>query len=192
MNKEIELKFGIKKCPNIEEYKNIEAYKILQTYVYSDKFSAIRTRKISDINASKSKYIYTVKTKGDIESKNSVYEIEKDITKEEYDKINNQCSNIVEKCRIKIFIDNNLIVELDLYYGKLEGLITVEVEFPNETKLSNFCKPDWFGIELDKKCFSNANLSKMTKDEFIKLIGNENIENNIKIKNEIEKRILKI
>lgn len=85
-----------------------------------------------------------------------------------------------------------MIAELDLYYGKLEGLMTVEVEFSNETELLNFCKPDWFGNELDKKCFSNANLSKMTKDDFINLVGNESIKNNIKIKKEIENRILDI
>lgn len=189
MNKEIELKFGIKKCPDIKEWNNIKTYKILQTYLYNDEFSAIRTRKISDID-NNGKYIYTVKTKGDIKNKNSVYEIEKEITEEEYEQINNQCINTIEKYRIKIPIDNNMVAELDVYYGKLEGLITVEVEFPDENKLLNFIRPDWFGIELNKKYFSNANLSRITKEDFVNLVGKDSIESNIKIKNEIESIIL--
>ena len=85
MNKEIELKFGIENMPNFDEYENIKVYEIVQDYLYKDEFSSIRKRKLLDLQQEECKYIYTVKTKGDIKNNNSVYEIETTISKEEYD-----------------------------------------------------------------------------------------------------------
>lgn len=188
MNKEIELKFGIKDIPNLDEYKEIKRYKIVQDYLYQDEFSAIRKREIVDLQKEKSEYIYTVKTKGNIKDNNSVYEIETILSKEKYESIQNR-NNLIEKYRIKIPIDKDLIAELDIYYGKLEGLITIEVEFQNENNLNKFVKPIWFGDELDRKVFSNANLSKMSRDEFIQTMGVNNINRNMVIKNNIESYI---
>lgn len=73
-----------------------------------------------------------------------------------------------------------------IYYGNLEGLITVEVEFSSESNLRKFVKPRWFGDELNKKIFSNANLSNMSRDEFINIMGVDNINRNMVLKNKIE------
>lgn len=96
---------------------------------------------------------------------------------------------VIEKYRIKIPLDNQLVAELDLYNGKLEGLITVEVEFPNEEELKRFSKPNWFGENLDKKIFSNANLSKMSREQFLNSIDRESYKKNVCIRKEIEKLI---
>ena len=191
MNKEIELKFGIENMPNFDEYENIKVYEIVQDYLYKDEFSSIRKRKLLDLQQEECKYIYTVKTKGDIKNNNSVYEIETTISKEEYDCIQSK-NNIVKKYRICIPITDKLIAEIDIYYGNLEGLITVEVEFKNEKDLSIFKKPIWFGDELNKKFFSNANLSNMSRDEFVNIMGVDNINKNMVLKNKIEKRLLYI
>ena len=90
---------------------------------------------------------------------------------------------------IKIPLNNELMAELDLYNGKLEGLLTVEVEFPNKEELKKFSKPNWFGENLDKKIFSNANLSKMTREQFLNMIDRESYEKNVCIRKEIEKLI---
>lgn len=186
MNKEIELKFGIKCIPNFNEYEDIKIYKIVQDYLYQDEFSAIRKRVILDLQEEKYEYFYTVKTKGDIKNNNSVYEIETIISKEKYDYIRSK-NNIVEKYRINIPITDRLVAEMDIYYGNLEGLITVEVEFQDEKDLIFFKKPRWFGNELNKKVFSNANLSNISREQFINIMGADNIRKNIVLKNKIEK-----
>lgn len=107
------------------------------------------------------------------------YEIENDIQKEEFDKlIKKPISNIIEKTRITAPIENNLKVEIDIYYNYLKGLLTAEIEFQNEEQANNFQKPDWLGEELGYKKLSNRKLAEMTKDEWQKEVTKEFIENN--------------
>jgi CYTH domain-containing protein len=39
-------------------------------------------------------------------------------------------------------------VEVDVYRGPLEGLVTAEVEFPDEESAREFRPPDWLGREV--------------------------------------------
>lgn len=188
MNKEIELKFEVKDMPQLDGHKKIDIYKIVQYYLYKDEFSAIRKREVLDINNNIHEYIYTVKTKGNIQNNKSVYEIETVVSREKYESIQKN-KNIVEKYRIKIPIDENLIAELDIYGGNLEGLITVEVEFENEMQLDKFIKPVWFGSKLDKIIFSNANLSDISREKFVNLVGKDNINKNILLAKKIRERL---
>ena len=84
MKQEIERKYGVKNLPNnlkIESIVNIE-----QGFIYRDFNTHIRIRKIEKTYPEKStKYIYTLKTKGDIEYNNNYdigrkYEIENEIS----------------------------------------------------------------------------------------------------------------
>ena len=183
MNKEIERKFAVKYLP---ENLNIESIvHITQAFIYRDKLTIIRIRAIKEsYPEAKQVYIYTLKTKGDIEYNNNYdigkkYEIENEISKEEFENlIKNKISNIIEKTRIKIPIGNNLKAEIDIYYDYLEGMLTLEVEFPNEELANNFQKPDWFGEELGYKTLSNRKLSQMTKEELQLKVTKEFIENN--------------
>lgn len=183
MNKEIERKFAVKYLP---ENLNIESIvHITQAFIYRDKLTIIRIRAIKEsYPEAKQVYIYTLKTKGDIEYNNNYdignrYEIENEISKEEFENlIKNKISNIIEKTRIKIPIGNNLKAEIDIYYDYLEGMLTLEVEFPNEELANNFQKPDWFGEELGYKTLSNRKLSQMTKEEWQSKVTKEFIENN--------------
>ncbi len=183
MNKEIERKFAVKYLP---ENLNIESIvHITQAFIYRDKLTLIRIRAIKEsYPEAKQVYIYTLKTKGDIEYNNNYdigkkYEIENEISKEEFENlIKNKISNIIEKTRIKIPIGNNLKAEIDIYYDYLEGMLTLEVEFPNEELANNFQKPDWFGEELGYKTLSNRKLSQMTKEEWQLKVTKEFIENN--------------
>ena len=53
------------------------------------------------------------------------------------------------------------IAEMDIYTGKNEGLITVEVEFPNEVEVNRFCPPKWFGREVTgEEKYKNSFLAK--------------------------------
>ena len=181
MNKEIEKKFAVKYLPKDLKIESIVYIK--QAFIYRDKLTHIRIRNIKEIYPeNKQTYIYTVKTKGDIKDTSNIgnrYEIENEIDKELFDKlIKNKISNIIEKTRIKIPIGNNLKSEMDIYYDYLEGLLTIEVEFPTEELANNFQKPDWFGEELGYKTLSNGKLSQMTKEEWQEKVTKEFIENN--------------
>ena len=190
MNKEIERKFAIKYLP--KELKIESIVYIKQAFIYRDNLTHIRIRDIKEnYPENKQTYIYTLKTKGDIKDKSNIgnrYEIENEISKEEFEKlIKNKISNIIEKTRIKIPIGNNLKAEIDIYYDYLEGMLTLEVEFPNEELANNFQKPDWFGEELGYKTLSNRKLSQMTKEEWQEKVTKETIENNRKIIQKLRK-----
>ncbi len=183
MNKEIERKYAVKYIP--EDFKIESVVYIKQAFIYRDKLTLIRVRDIKEkYPTNTQKYIYTVKAKGDIEYTNDYnvgkkYEIENDIQKEEFDKlIKKPISNIIEKTRITAPIENNLKVEIDIYYNYLKGLLTAEIEFQNEEQANNFQKPDWLGEELGYKKLSNRKLAEMTKDEWQKEVTKEFIENN--------------
>ena len=54
----------------------------------------------------------------------------------------------VEKTRYEIPADGGLTIELDVYHGPLEGLLTAEVEFGSEAQADTFSAPDWFGRDV--------------------------------------------
>lgn len=185
MKKEIERKYAVKYIP--EDLKITDILDIKQAFIYKDTKTVIRVRKIQNHRLNRIEYIYTVKTKGDMESNQSsnvakVYEIESYMQEEEYNAlIKNKISNIIRKTRIVIPIENNLSIEMDVYKDYLEGLITAEVEFPNEDIANTFEKPEWLGEEISYKELSNWKLSNMTKEEWKTKVTMESLENNRKI-----------
>jgi adenylate cyclase len=55
----------------------------------------------------------------------------------------------------------NRIIELDVYRGKLSGLIVAEVEFPDRLTCRRFAPPPWFGREVTgEKRYSNVRLAR--------------------------------
>jgi len=66
---------------------------------------------------------------------------------------------VVEKVRYRIECAGGTI-ELDVYAGQLEGLITAEVEFGSEEESSAFILPDWFGVEVSEdRRYKNESLA---------------------------------
>jgi CYTH domain-containing protein len=54
-----------------------------------------------------------------------------------------------------------LEIEVDVYAGRLEGLVVAEVEFPDESAADAFEAPDWFGREVtDDPRFKNQALAR--------------------------------
>ncbi len=193
MNKEIERKYAIRYLPDgitIEKIQNIE-----QAFIYRDENTIIRIRKIEV--KPKVEYVYTVKTKGDIEYNNQYqvgkkYEIESNITKEMYEElVTRKISNKITKTRIVVPIQNNLKVEIDIYYDYLQGLLTAEVEFPNEEQANQFEKPDWLGEELGYKELSNRKLAEMNQKQFRQKVSEEFMTNNEKIIKELNQLMKK-
>jgi len=65
----------------------------------------------------------------------------------------------IEKRRHELAVAGRT-AELDLYEGDLDGLATVEVEFPSEGEADGFEPPGWFGDELTGlAAWSNASLA---------------------------------
>lgn len=188
MKQEIERKYAVKYLPeNLEIEKIVD---IKQAFTYRDENTIIRVRKLQErYPENKINYIYTLKTKGDIQYDNKYtigkkYEIENEIPEEMYeDLIKRNISSIINKTRINIPIQKNLKVEIDVYKDYLEGLLTAEVEFPTEEDAQNFEKPDWLGEELGYKVLSNRKLSEMTREEWQGKVTKEFIENNREIIN---------
>ena len=139
---EIERKFLVK---NINEL-DLNKYNhktIIQDYLYIDRFTAIRKRKICENNINK--YTYTIKTaKVGI----SVNEIEREITESEYNNLPiNSNYNTIEKERYIIPYENYKI-ELDVFTGVYTGLVFAEIEFPSEAEAFNLKLPNWFDTEI--------------------------------------------
>ena len=192
MKQEIERKYAVNYLP--EDLKIKDIIDIEQAFIYRDINTIIRIRKIQNKKNNSIEYIYTVKTKGDIEYGENfekianVYEIENSIQENEYNElIKNKISNVIRKTRIVIPIENNLHVEMDMYYEYLDGFLTAEIEFPNEHIANTFKKPKWLGEEIGYKELSNWNLSNMTKEEWMKMVTKERIENNRKIIQDLKK-----
>ena len=185
MKQEIERKYAVNYLP--EDLEITDIIDIEQAFIYKDPKTVIRIRKIQDKKSDDIQYVYTVKTKGDIayhkdSTVANAYEIESYIQEEEFNKlIKNKISSIIRKTRMIIPIENNLKVEMDIYKDYLQDFITAEVEFPNEDIAKKFQKPEWLGEEMKYKEISNWKLSNMTKEEWMKKVTKESLENNRKI-----------
>ena len=69
--------------------------------------------------------------------------------------------NILTKTRYEIPLGNHLIIELDIFHGKFDGLILAEIEFPNMEEAESFIPPDWFLDDVTYEAeYHNSNLSK--------------------------------
>ncbi len=156
---EIERKYEIKKLPGeLAQYN----YKIIeQGYLCHN--PTIRIRKSND------DYIMTYKSKFGIEPKGKGSalinnEIELLLTEEAYQILKTKTDgNYIYKTRYLVPLESGLTAELDVFEGKLAGLIFVEVEFPDEGSADDFVPPAWFGKELSSdKRYSNYHLSKLS------------------------------
>jgi len=70
----------------------------------------------------------------------------------------------IEKTRHRVVLDDDtpdLVAEVDVYAGTLDGLCVAEVEFASEAVAASFDPPDWFGRELTgDPAWSNATLAR--------------------------------
>ncbi len=78
------------------------------------------------------------------------------IKQEEFEKLWPQVVKSLEKKRYFYPLKDNLIAEVDVFGGKLKGLVLVEVEFPNESFVSSFQRPVWFGKDVTQEQWSSG------------------------------------
>ena len=160
---EIERKFLVPDLSKIE--LDLDKYKcktIRQDYLYVDKLTAIRKRKvmIDDTDT----YYYTIKTgKKGI----SVNEIENEIDEPTYTTlyVNPKYNSIVKKRYFIPYIDN-LTIELDIFGGIYGGLVFAEIEFKDENQANIIELPKWFGKEISNLVTNSDMAIKPSKTIF--------------------------
>jgi CYTH domain-containing protein len=159
---EIERKFLVPTLPeDLEKYDNTT---IRQGYVaVAEDGAEMRIRAMS------AKYTVTVKSQSPgNQTGMSRVEYEMPIPRSLFAKLWEQTEgNKIEKVRFYI-PHNEHTIELDIYFGELEGLITAEVEFETEAAANSFVPPSWIGEDITKnKAFKNQNLARFGKPEYL-------------------------
>ena len=81
------------------------------------------------------------------------------LTKESYEHLLEQIDgHAITKRRYLIPLEPYTI-ELDVFYGHMEGLIMAEVEFPSVEEANNFNPPSWFGVDVtEDRRYHNSNM----------------------------------
>lgn len=144
---EIERKFLTKSIPyNLSEFSSS-----LITQYYISVYPTIRIRQKNQT------YWLTVKGSGTL----SREEYNLPLTKEEYCILQKKSETApIIKTRYLIPLEKNIVAEVDLYQGALQGLITTEVEFTSEHEAKIFQPPLWFGAEVTyNSLYTNASLA---------------------------------
>ena len=183
---EIERKYTINFLP-----KKIEKIlMITQKHIYKDSIYSIRVRKSENLSTNETLYTHTIKAKGNNINKFSTIELEKNITQEQYETSNPfKGSEIIEKYRLIISLENGLKAEVDIFQKRLKGLIIAEVEFESVEQAEKFKTPPWFEKEVPHKDFSNRKMSTISRKELLELVGKKQLAINEKILKEFRKRI---
>lgn len=166
---EIEKKYLIKEFPDLSQYIRFE---IEQGYL--TRRPVLRIRKKND------DYIFTYKSKVKDAPKHIAIndEVERPLTKEAYEKLREKTEgHLIQKTRYLIPIrteyteraegfPDELTVELDVFHGRLEGLVFAEIEFPSEEVAECFLAPQWLGKDVSgDHRYSNGYLSELEKYE---------------------------
>jgi len=146
---EIERKFLIKSLPeNLEQYPHED---IVQGYLaINENGNEVRLRQKGN------KYFQTVKSEGE----KIRFESEIEITEEQFNSLWEATKGKrIEKTRYEIPCENG-IIELDIYRGDLDGLLSAEIEFSNEEDSNKFIIPEWLSTEVtNDKEYKNQNLA---------------------------------
>jgi CYTH domain-containing protein len=145
---EIEKKYLLTKIPF--DLSSFEKKEISQGYLCTS--PVVRIRKSND------KYTLTYKGEGLMTRE----EYNLPLTKESYNQLSSKIDGIlIEKTRYLIPLENNLTAELDVFHGKLDSLMLVEVEFDSIEAANAFVPPSWFGEDVTfSNKYHNSNLSK--------------------------------
>lgn len=145
---EIEKKYLVKYIP--EKLKKVEGSFIDQYYLMLEGKSEARIRLKN--KAGNIKYYLTVKVgEGMVRT-----EVEVEISKTQFYDLARTTNRKVFKTRIV----TEEGFEMDIYSGKLDGLVTVEKEFKTIEEAEKFIPPDWFGDDVtEDNRYKNRNLA---------------------------------
>lgn len=148
---EIERKYLVRALPaHLDSYPY---HTIEQAYLCTE--PVIRIRRQDD------SYYLTYKSKGML----SREEYNLPLTKEAFDHLLPKADGtIITKRRYVIPLENGLSAELDLFDDSFQGMVLVEVEFPDEAASRAFTPPSWFAEEVTyRKEYHNSYLSSLKR-----------------------------
>jgi len=136
---EIERKFLVEHLP--QALSGYPHHHIRQGYVaVDDDGTVVRLRQMGE------QYFQTIKGRGDLVR----VEIEIDLTQAQFASLwPATVRRRIEKVRYMIPHGPHCI-ELDVYWGPLEGLFTAEVEFTSLAAAEAYVPPDWFGEDVSQ------------------------------------------
>ena len=146
---EIERKFCVQEMPNLTAHSGVA---IAQGYLAVDVAGTeIRVRREGG------HYYQTVKTGMGIKR----IEVEMALTRVQFDILwPLTAGRRVKKVRYEL-TEGKWTIELDVYRGRLKGLVVAEVEFESVAESARFVPPPWFGGEVtDDARYKNANLAQ--------------------------------
>ncbi|MDE6852875.1 MAG: CYTH domain-containing protein [Lachnospiraceae bacterium] len=151
---EIEQKYRIRVLPDVSGCEKLE---MEQGYLCTD--PVVRIRKSND------SFILTYKSRAGIELSDAQaqinQEVELPLTEESYLHLREKADGyLISKTRYKIPLPDGHTGELDVFHGRLEGLVFIEVEFAQEQDMAEFQPPEWFGENVSRdRRYSNSFLS---------------------------------
>ena len=164
---EIEKKYLVNNLAQVMQnvdLDNVKKIEIEQGYISSN--PTIRIRKYNNEYC----ITYKARTKSGVSDDVIVNrEIELPLTKESYEHMLSKIDyNLVSKTRYKIDLEDGLVAELDVFHGKLKGLVMVEVEFDSVDKANAFKKPIWFGEDVSsERKYKNLYLSQINNIQIL-------------------------
>lgn len=139
---EIERKYLVRQLPaDLDDYPHVE---IEQSYLCTS--PTVRIRRIDNV------YVLTVKEKAPSTS-SAIHNREEEFSLDgnTYRALLAKCDgNVVRKTRYRVPLSNGLTAELDVFHGAHQGLILVEVEFPDTATADNYTPPAWFGEDVSR------------------------------------------
>ncbi len=155
MAKEIERKFCVRKMPDLTACTGVE---ISQGYIAVDEDDTeVRLRRKDE------RFYQTVKIGKGVQRT----EVEVELSRAQFDTLwPLTAGRRVEKVRYEM-VEGVWTIELDVYCGRLKGLVVAEVEFETVAESSRFVPPPWFGRDVtDDDRYKNATLAyKGTPDD---------------------------
>ncbi len=144
---EIERKFLVEELP--AEARSRLATRLRQGYL-SVGTAEVRVRSRDDLT-----HRLTVKSAGGL----TRTEVELPLTPEQFEELWPLVQSSVQKSRTLYEVDGRT-AEIDVYTGKLDGLVVAEIEFPSEAEANAFTPPSWFGTEVtDDPRYRNSALA---------------------------------
>ena len=154
VTQEIEGKWLLHYLPRKIVEGEVPFKEILQGYVVISDNSEVRLRAKGD------QYFLTVKTGSGLVRT----EIETALTKEQFDTLWPSVEERVLSKRRYELTESGKKIEIDVYQGKLRGLIVAEVEFTSLAEARDFKAPCWFATNVtDDKAFKNQKLALTQK-----------------------------
>ena len=121
-----------------------------------------------EIRISKIDDLYVYEDKSEISSLERT-RTKKVITKAEFEKLKQNSSEAIIRERYNI--SSNPDIAIQIYHGRFEGLIRVEVEFDSEAEAKSFSPLPWLGEEMTGLPIArDAKLIDLSDEEFRKYI----------------------